>query len=358
MSLQRLPLVLLLLLVAIELGFRLLAYAVLGRPFWDGRKWVPDEHLIWKLNPGYQGSWETLKHIEINSLGLVGPELIRPKDPDTIRLIVVGGSVTFGNSCTDLDSTCCPMLLNLLQQRGRGERYELFNGSVAGYSSYNGRQFVEHQLPGLDADILILAFGWNDIAHDLAEDKTPGKDWQVYDTATRGALTYSYTLQALRAVHQVVRSKIGRSQLAGHESFPYRVVLENFWENLRAMIQECRRLGVTPILLCEPHPRNYPDREGRLELHGSYLNVLRDLSRELQAPLADADSAFAAYPTAEVFQRPERQFIYPTTFGHRLMAEMLYSCVLRDRDSNKSQTDRRNHPPVGPRAPVSGPKSR
>ncbi|HEX7343983.1 MAG TPA: hypothetical protein VF398_06950, partial [bacterium] len=56
MSLQRLPLVLLLLLVAIELGFRLLAYAVLGRPFWDGRKWVPDEHLIWKLNPGYQGS--------------------------------------------------------------------------------------------------------------------------------------------------------------------------------------------------------------------------------------------------------------------------------------------------------------
>lgn len=327
-GMQRLGVILLSGLILLEFGLRLVTYTVLKRPFWDDRKYVPDEYAIWKLNPGYEGRWEDIPYLKINSLGLVGPELKSPKGDSTVRVAVIGSSVTFGKFCPSLDSSCCHLLLDLLNQREDGKRYELLNGSVYGYSSYNGMQFVLHQLDRLEADILIISFGWNDGAFDVAADKIPGKDWKIYDTSTRGALTYSYILQWIAALSERLCQKLQKEQpLVRSGDFPCRVSPEDFKANITAMVEKCAQLDVKPVLLCEPHPHGVPDIRGKLTIHERYQKSMRQLSSEQGIPLTDADSVFALYPAEEFFDDPAEPFVYPNTKGQHLMAQVMYETL-------------------------------
>jgi lysophospholipase L1-like esterase len=323
---RALALLILAVVLGLELILRSVSYFALHKPFWDDRKYVHDEHLVWKLNAGYKGVWNPLfDYLAVNSRGLVGDEPSEPKPMNVRRILIVGGSVTFGFGIHDSDSTSFSLLGSLLNARGDGLRYEMLNASAPGYSSYNGRKFADYKLANLNADVLIIAFGGNDGAHDTAPDKDPRKDWGVSDMSIRGAVTYSYTLQWIEAWRQQIKPKITKPRTPLFRSeYPFRVPLEDFHENMAAIVYRCRELGVQPILLCEPHPHGVPDPTGKMAIHQTYQEAIRALARELKVPLADADSVFQGYPSTDFFPHPETQFYYPTVKGQLLMAEVIY----------------------------------
>jgi lysophospholipase L1-like esterase len=326
---RRLGLTVLMGIFLLELCARVICYTVYQKPFWDNRKFVPDDQLIWKLNPGYEGRWNRDIFLKINSQGLVGPELRHPKDDGTIRIIIAGSSVTFGRGCENYDSTCISLLDELLQQKDDSRKYELFNASVPGYSSYNGMLFVNHKLRALDADVLIIAFGWNDATRDLAPDKSPDKSWTIYSLAISGAVTYSYIFQYLRFLHKYIQALKPLRPRFFKRDLPFRVPPDDFHHNMTTIIDTCREIGVQPILLCEPHPRGFADRTGQVHDHEMYLRVLREISMDMGVPLADADSAMASRPTRDYFDNAQTQFTYPNAKGQHLMAQILAETLQR-----------------------------
>ncbi len=316
-------------LVLLELALRLYSHTVLNRPFWDDRKYVPDKDIIWLLNPNYQGVWTPLfKHFEVNSSGLIGPELSKPKGADVIRLIMIGGSVTFGYGTNHPDCTSFARLARLIQENARGGKYEVLNASAPGYSSYNGLKFAQHRLKALDADVFLIAFGGNDLAHDVAPDKTPHKDWSVSDMAIRGALTYSYTLQFEEAARLTLKSRFSRTRRNIFKSeYPFRVPLDDFRYNLTEIVKTWRELGVKPLLLNEPHPYGANDETGKIALHEQYQAIIREVAKDLTVPLADADSVFRQGNSLEYYPHPEEQFWYPSLQGQQVMAEVIYATL-------------------------------
>jgi lysophospholipase L1-like esterase len=329
---RRLAVALLGVVICLELTLRTVSAVWLHKPFWDDRKYVPDPHLIWKLNPGYAGIWMPLfPYLKINSLGLVGPEPRRPKGAETVRVIILGGSVQFGFGIHNFDSTSYAFLSRLLKEKGSPNRnYELLNASAPGYSSFNGRRFVEYELGRLDADVLILGFGGNDAAFDVALDKDPDKDWDVSNVSLGGALALSYILQWEEAGRQWLIDRLLPPVKYPHRSdFPRRVPISDFRDNLRVSVEICRQSGVEPILLCEPHPHGVTDRTGKIAAHQAYQDETRRVAGEMNVLLVDADSLLARYPTHEIYPDPTVQFFYPSIAGQRLMAELMFEAILK-----------------------------
>lgn len=328
-KMKRLGIILLGAVLSLELGARVISHTVYQKPFWDGRKYVPDEHQVWVLNPGYNGQWTSDFCLKVNSDGLIGPELNRPKDDNTIRIILLGSSVTFGLGCQSYDSTCFSLLSEILERRSSRTSYELMNASVPGHSSFNGMQFVEHKLEGLDADVLIIAYGWNDATKDIIPDKTPNKNWMIHGLATSGALTYSSVLQYLKFLHNYIQTIKPAQPKFLKESIPFRVPLNDFRANIVAIIRKCRQIGIKPVLLCEPHPHGLVNPPRIIIQHEQYLNVLRGISTEMDAPLADADSTMAVYPAGKFFDYQREEFSYPNSKGQLFMAQILADTMER-----------------------------
>lgn len=244
------------------------------------------------------------------------------------HIVLIGGSVTFGHGVSDIDSICCSFLRDILRNMDKGINCEISNASVPGYSSYNGRMFVENYLEKIDADILLIAFGWNDIAHDFVNDKTEGKSWVIYDISYKGVMIYSRTIQY---IHKFGRRLNRPSKTIAtnwkRSEFPLRVPPEDFRENMIEMVKHCRDLKVEPVFVSLPRQRSSKTLERRMQLFDKYMDILRDLSSELNVHLADVDQVFQQFPSLEFFPNPEVDFSHPNPEGQRLMAEVIASTL-------------------------------
>ena len=105
--------------------------------------------------------------VEINSLGLRGPEIRDPKPPGRWRVVCLGDSCTFGAA-----HPYPQILQSMLDERAPGA-FEIVNAGVIGYTSLHGLEWFERDLARLRPDVVTLYFGWNDM-------------WREKDSAVRG----------------------------------------------------------------------------------------------------------------------------------------------------------------------------
>jgi lysophospholipase L1-like esterase len=115
-----------------------------------------DPLLFWSLRPGVWGEDDQL---EINSLGLRGPE-IAPKAADEYRILSLGESTTFAG-LFDYEECYTARLEGLLGTR-EGKRVRTINAGVLGYSLFQGSQYLLHRGFDLEPDAVLLYFGFND----------------------------------------------------------------------------------------------------------------------------------------------------------------------------------------------------
>ncbi len=93
-----------------------------------------------------------------------------PSD-ETINIICIGGSSTFGTGVSDEESW--PYIL----QKKIGKKYNVINLGVPGYSTLEGIIQLTTIIPELKPDILIIYQGWNDIRSYNAPIKSPDYLW-------------------------------------------------------------------------------------------------------------------------------------------------------------------------------------
>lgn len=100
--------------------------------------------------------------ITTNALGFRGPEISRDKPAGTIRMVVLGDSVTLGWGVND-EYTFCRVVEARLNARGDGRKYEVVNTGHNSYDTTQEAALFEREALALAPDIVLLAFVTNDV---------------------------------------------------------------------------------------------------------------------------------------------------------------------------------------------------
>ncbi len=153
---------------AAELGLRLAGYV----PLYDVYSkpelfWQHDARLGWSLEPGARGRYvgprpfpvEFDTAVEINSLGLRGPELPRRAEGE-LRVLFLGDSVVAGFE-VEQQETFVALLEAQLQQR-MGRPLHVINGGVRGYGTDQSLLWYRERGQSLAPDLVALVFSAND----------------------------------------------------------------------------------------------------------------------------------------------------------------------------------------------------
>jgi lysophospholipase L1-like esterase len=151
-----------------ELGLRLAGYV----PIYDVYSkpelfWQHDERLGWSLEPGARGRYvgprpfpiEFDSAIEINSLGLRGPELA-PRQPGELRVLFLGDSVVAGFEVAQSETFTA--LLEAELRRRLPQPLTVVNAGVRGYGTDQSLLWYRERGLALAPDLVVLVFSAND----------------------------------------------------------------------------------------------------------------------------------------------------------------------------------------------------
>ncbi|MCP4608360.1 MAG: hypothetical protein GY845_06565 [Planctomycetes bacterium] len=125
-----------------------------------------DSELGWKLRPNAENRWGG-KWIKINSKGLRGPELDYAKNPNAIRILYLGDSVTFGWGVERHKDTF-PYQIEAVLENDLGRDIETINSGVGGYATSQEYLYLSREGIKYNPDLVVLAFILNDVRDEFA----------------------------------------------------------------------------------------------------------------------------------------------------------------------------------------------
>jgi lysophospholipase L1-like esterase len=111
-------------------------------------KGVDGKELYYKLIPSND------PRNPVNSLGFRGPE-IKGKDTNTVRVVCLGGSTTFGLGL-DYNDTYPKLLENRLNELSRKLKFEVVNAGMSAMVLQQITELIKNEIQHLEPDIIIL----------------------------------------------------------------------------------------------------------------------------------------------------------------------------------------------------------
>ncbi len=168
-----------------------------------------DPQLVWRLRPVASGPGKT------NELGLRDTPYRHHAD---VKVLVLGDSVSWGDSVPDVHQVYPQRLERLLEQRMPGRVVEVVNAGVPGYSTFQERRYLERDGLALSPDLIVLQFCLNDLVEPYLSIAEYGGDNYFLGVDTREALqgVFGALVRHSRAVEALVRARqnSGRKALA------------------------------------------------------------------------------------------------------------------------------------------------
>jgi lysophospholipase L1-like esterase len=237
-----------------------------------------DPELLWAPKAGFQGDFMG-RPVTINSLGLRGaePRVPRPRR----RILTLGDSITFGYGVGD-DETYAAALGRALAPQD----VEIVNGGVTGYTSHQVRKRLALLAPTLRPDVVTVCIGWNDRTRRVATDREYDRRLRVA-ARLEGLADHLYLYRALTRLYR---------DSGGGDSTPARdhprVPIDEYRENLAAIVRTARDAGARPVFLALPHRTRF---EGP-PLDPAYPQALRESAAALGVPLLDVGALGDAAP--------------------------------------------------------------
>lgn len=246
-------------LVTLVLGEAFCRYRDKAWPFEEPMMPMPwltskDESLRWRISPG-EGR---------NSLGLKNEE-ISPKRQNELRILFLGDSLVWSatTSSGELYTTLIESRLNE-KLRVVNKRIEVINGGVPGYTTYQELEFLKIYGFGMEPDLVILGFVFNDLYYKYLHKVTereflaiePNVLLQRFDSRSFPGVIFSRSYLAhdlFFGLEVLVRKVIRRSQTfltatgPTYYEFEHRVDLflawkEYGWDRTRTLLREMQAL--------------------------------------------------------------------------------------------------------------------
>ena len=283
-----------------------------------------DPLLFWRLVPNLRDVvWDgTL--VSTNAQGIRSSRPLAPKKPGTFRVVCAGDSVTFGYRVPrvyrrrpgDYDELPYPMLLEeRLREANPGRDIEVIALAVPGYSTHQGRAWLERDLPLLQPDLVTACFGWNDIDRRAQTDRE-AMPTNAAAVAARTVVTRSQALMRAGLWLRARRASAGSARGGG----VMRVPRDDFVENVRAIVRLAREHGAAAAVIAPiyANPIAHPPEGGDI---GGHREALRAALGGDGVPFLEVpELTEKSYPSNDpLFE----EHIHPNHRGHRLLAERL-----------------------------------
>ena len=277
------------------------------------------------------------KDVRINSLGFLGEEVSSPQPEGTIRIVTLGGSITFGMweswpGINEIDGY--PDTVRELLASNSLERVQIINAGVIGYNSSNGLRLFKTRVLDLEPDVITVKFGFNDFS------RLNDPEIHIEDPSNGPAGWIFYNLDNWRIVR--LGAHIGQKLNAGtHENKTHQVSPLEFENNLELFIKEARERGIrilfidTPMsapktltLKAEKFFTEYTgtgSMEELREIHEEYQAIIKKVTESENVPLLETKDQFNEL-NQTVFSRND--LIHPNDKGARLIGELLYEKLI------------------------------
>ena len=267
-----------------------------GSLLFDESYFAYDPNLIWRPRPGYR---------IFNQQGFRGPELPVRKPNNAYWIFTVGDSNTLG--WRGERGANWPAWLHAFLRRD-SDRFEVVNAGVWGYSTYQGRFRLEEAL-AYRPNMVLVSFGSNDAI--LA--RVPDHEYVESLWSTR----FQQTLEPFRLGRLLTGSAMQLSALSGGAP-GHRVSLEDYRQNLEAMVRMAREQDVQMVLLTRPYIGPVPLNDRWKTFAPSYNEVTAEIARVHALPLIDL---YHDFKNRKSFFRDESHF---TAEGHARAARIVY----------------------------------
>jgi len=280
--------------------------------------------------------------IESNGEGFRTRNLSKTKGPGVFRILFLGDSTTFGWG-VEKGERFSDLLEKRLNDAGTGLRYEIVNLGLPGYSSYHGRIVLDRYGLDYSPDMIILSFGANDSREvpKIVKRMIQRPTWKEKAALTLSDLKTVRLLQKLLIGRRNPMERI-RAMRTAEGSAPF-VTLDEFRENLKAIIDAGRRKGIESVILPLCCPLDYlaaqsalAKRENVRVIDGTFL--LLDAVQAIQQ--GQREPALARH-YEELYGTDllrSRRLLYvtndtchPNILGHRIIADALFDRIFRER---------------------------
>jgi lysophospholipase L1-like esterase len=248
------------------------------------------------------------------------------------RVLCLGDSNTYGLYLPDRAQAYPQTFEALWNERVESPRIEVLNLGYPGTNSSRLRRDLPRMLEAFAPDVVILMVGSNDYWTAPVDIVPSGVFARAAQSVKRHSRVYQLSYMLRRALSadrleidydpRVNGGAAGTARFGGHEiplgyekaarpPLRYREELE---ANLRAVIDEIRAFGATPVLMTYA---------SRMWNYGEASTVLRAVAESTRTRLVDAAADVAVACPAEPCPAVHYADHHPTAGGYRLMAEAL-----------------------------------
>jgi lysophospholipase L1-like esterase len=285
-----------------------------------------DAVLFWKLRPGVENAIWDFTVVSTNAQGVRHPRDLGPKPQGRFRIVCVGDSVTFGyriplvfpDAPDQYDRNDAPYpgrLERMLAAEYPGRDVEVIALAVPGYSTFQGRTLLEQTIGWLEPDVVVICFGFNDVAHKHFADRVV-MDPGVVPTTLRRVMSSSQTLLHL---WRWWNDRPDRQRIAPPPPAP-RVAREDYVQNVLAMVELARAHGAAALVV-GPVYRDRTTNPPEAQRMGLYRATLQDAMLQRGVPYLQIDELTEQGAPAN--EPLFGEHVHPSSNGHQLMAERL-----------------------------------
>jgi lysophospholipase L1-like esterase len=305
--------------------------------------WAPtmrgNPFLLWEYAPGQRTESDT--DVNINSLGLRGPEPTIPKPDGIRRLLSTGDSTIYGFKVRDGS-----VFIDIAAEK-LGPDVEGWNAAIPGYSSYQSLNMLEMRALKLEPDVIVIGNIWSDNNFDTFVDK---ELLEVYSLFQSGTVNHLWGILEKSAIFRVLdyrlrlnqdrdlteREKRSRARKVGwtvggqdQNSGKRRVAANDYATNLNSLIDLAHSQNAEAILVTLPHPFDLIDDGKEAPAWALYRKIMQDVADSRGVPLVNMVKVFQASGEgreALFFDEGEpgiQDDLHPSELGHRLMGEAL-----------------------------------
>lgn len=287
-----------------------------------------DPLLGWRLVSGLKRHWWEYSTFSTNNQHLRQPyDLAYGKQKDTLRVITLGDSVTFGYyipvsfpknpyDYNKEDKPYARLLEAKLKEKYPGKKIEVINMAVPGYTSHQGLAWLRRDIEQYKPDILTVNYGWNDTDERALPDKEtlPAGGFQVFIRwLSAQSQAVIYASRWLREVRSSDKEGMSRGGVN-------RVSSEDYVKNILAIADVAKNSGAIPLVIGQVYrdaisnPRQAKD-----------ISRNRDLLRKAAK---EAGIHYLEIPELTEHNQDRNrnlfgELVHPNIVGHRIMTDRI-----------------------------------
>ena len=256
--------------------------------------------------PGASGTFMGVP-VSINSMGLRDREFSLQKPAGTVRVLMLGDSLTFGWGVKIAD-TPSKLLEAMLNRNAGDKKYEVINAGVGNYNTLMEVAYFLERGRLLDPDVVVLNYFINDA------EPTPRR-------RANGLVEFSYAAVLLSgAIDTLARNYFGRKDWKAYYRSLYDPQSADWAATqaaIKKLVADCRKSGIRIVIV------NYPELHELADYpFTSVTEAVRQIATEEGAPFVDL------LPPVRGLD-PRSLWVSPTDAHPNALANTKYAAELR-----------------------------